>query len=265
MLLEERGPWGRDAVIDSPLDVTAAAELRRRARAAGARLLLVRRHGRYEPIGRTVLVAATDLHARWVERLEIGEPSQLFDLDWRALRAGESVGGEAVHKPTFLVCTNGRHDACCAEFGRPLAKALDAAFGEQVWECSHFGGDRFAGNLVCLPDGIYYGRVAPPDGPRLAAAYEGGRLDLDHYRGRSCLPFVAQAAEYLVRERDGLYGVDDVRVCRWEDAGPDRVKVALRVVDRDETAVVEISAAGPPRPLTCGALRPLAPPHYRLT
>ena len=30
---------------------------------------------------------------------------------------------------------------------------------EWVWQCTHVGGDRFAGNLVCFPEGLFFGRV----------------------------------------------------------------------------------------------------------
>src|SRR4029453_5830608 len=61
----------------------------------------------------------------------------------------------------------GRHGACCAERGRPVAAALAQAHPEETWEVSHIGGDRFAGNLLVLPNGLYYGRLDP--GPALAA------------------------------------------------------------------------------------------------
>ena len=40
----------------------------------------------------------------------------------------------------------------------------------------HVGGDRFAGNLVCLPEGLYFGRVGPEEtlGPLLDDTSPGG-------------------------------------------------------------------------------------------
>ena len=46
--------------------------------------------------------------------------------------------------PLLLVCTHGRRDACCAQFGRPTAMALARRYGTAVWETTHVGGDRFA-------------------------------------------------------------------------------------------------------------------------
>ena len=72
-----------------------------------------------------------------------------------------------------------------------------------VWQSTHVGGDRFAGNLVALPDGVYYGRVEPAEAWPVVEAALAGRVHLPCYRGRSCYGFAAQAAELAVREADG--------------------------------------------------------------
>ena len=90
---------------------------------------------------------------------------------------------------------------------------------EWAWQSTHVGGDRFAGNLVVLPEGVYYGRVERSEAwPVLEAALE-GRVHLPHYRGRSCYGFAAQAAERTVREQTGLLGVFDVKVAAIERDG----------------------------------------------
>ena len=43
LMVEQPGPWGRDALLDSRLDRDLARELDARARAARVRVLLVRR------------------------------------------------------------------------------------------------------------------------------------------------------------------------------------------------------------------------------
>ena len=52
--------------------------------------------------------------------------------------AGPGPAWENDDEPYVLVCTNGRHDACCATFGRPIVRALRRSrWADRVWECSH--------------------------------------------------------------------------------------------------------------------------------
>jgi hypothetical protein len=76
---------------------------------------------------------------------------------------------------------------------------------------SHIGGDRFAGNLVCLPEGLYFGRLDRAAADAVLDGYVDGRIALDHYRGRSCYSFAVQAAEAHVRRETGLDGFHDLR------------------------------------------------------
>jgi hypothetical protein len=166
--------------------------------------------------------------------------------------------------PLFLICTNGRRDPCCAERGRPLASALNSAFGPFVWECSHIGGDRFAGNLVCFPHGVYFGRVGREEAETVAREYTEGRLSLNHYRGRSCYPFDVQAAEYFVRRRFELEGIDEIRFVERTEGEGGWVRVTFLARGRSVETVVLSSPALPPRPLTCHSVRVSRPPSYEV-
>jgi hypothetical protein len=90
---------------------------------------------------------------------------------------------------------------------------------EQTWEVSHIGGDRFAGNVVVLPRGDYFGRVEADEAERLVDEYEAGRLDLEHHRGRSSQPRMVQAAEHFLRMTLGLPGFEDIRVIDYRRTG----------------------------------------------
>jgi hypothetical protein len=263
VLLEQPGPWGREAVLESRLDRDLAGALDRHARAARARLLLIRRPGRGANGPRRCFLAHTGRQDRWVEATVLDDPAKLLDLDLGKVVAGERPGfGVPVALPLYLVCTNGRHDRCCATYGRPLAQALVATVGERVWECSHVGGDRFAANLVCLPDGHYFGRVGAEDGPRVVGRYERGLIDLDHYRGRSSDPWVVQAAEWFARQRTGLTGLDELVVAghqrldgqvsavRFTGADGGRLRVVVRAARTAEPRLLTCSSAEPEPPLT---------------
>jgi hypothetical protein len=267
VLLEQPGPWGREAVTESRLEPALAAELDRAAEAAHLRLLLIRRPGRRggpgdRRTGQACFVAHTSQAGRWLERRDLDDPAELLELDLAAVVAGKRPRfGEAVDEPVYLVCTNGRHDRCCATYGRPAALALAASHGDLIWESSHVGGDRFAGNLVCLPGGHYFGRVGPDEAARVVDWHLAGAIDLDHYRGCCVDPPVVQAAEWFARTATGRVGLDDlaftsrdrlgggVQAVRFDGPGG-RVRVLLRATRDAEPRLLTCHSARPEPPLT---------------
>lgn len=263
ILLEQPGPWGRDAVLESRLPASVAAELTTVAEQVNARIILIRRAGGAVGLHRRCFVVRSE--QALTEELVLDDVADLLDVDLSPLATLQPVGGEPVDEPLYLVCTNGRHDACCAEFGQPLARALAAAARDRTWECSHIGGDRFAGNLVCFPHGLYYGHVAAEDGPRVAELYERGMVDLAHYRGRSCHPFVVQAAEYFLRVERDLHGVEALSYARRRAIAGDAFRVDFDGVDATRFAVdVRVTRDPEPRLLTCQATAAARPPRYEL-
>jgi hypothetical protein len=200
LLLENPGPWGVNALRDARLPDGLGEELVQRATASRVRVLLVRRPGRRLASDRIRVLAAYAHHSRpWMETTELADIHEVHDLDVEALGAGRSMGLTPHHDPVFAVCTHGRHDTCCAERGRPVAAGLAAVHPENTWEVSHIGGDRFAANLLVLPHGLYYGRLDPAAAVGVADAHLGGRVDLEHLRGRSGMAMSLQAAEIELR------------------------------------------------------------------
>ena len=122
-----------------------------------------------------------------------------------------SAEWEREHARLLLVCTNGRHDQCCANLGRPLVRALrESQWATQVWECSHIGGDRFAPNLVVLPDSLYFGRVEPESASSILSALDDGRIEVPRFRGRTCFSLAEQAVEHFVRRELAIDAIDGV-------------------------------------------------------
>ena len=246
ILLEYRGLWAHDAVDDSTLSAEVKAHLLAQRRDhPHTRLLFVRRteHRRQKRL--VAYIARTREARSELRRLELDRYDDLLGLDL-------DLAGAAVEHPLFLVCTHGKHDRCCAKYGRPLYNAVCEQVEEDwAWQSSHVGGDRFAGNVVSLPDGVYYGRVEPSDAwPVLESALR-GEIHLPHYRGRSCHSFPVQAADRAVREATGLRGVEDVRLL-----GGSRTEVGWRVrlsAGADEYAVDVRREDGEPTHLTCSA------------
>lgn len=220
LLLEHAGPWGVNALKDARFEAGVSEKLRAHANAAGVRLLLTRRPGRTRP-HRAFRIFA--VHARapysWMETARLHDPREVLDLDLPALRAGRSLGLEAHDEPVFAVCTQGKHDACCAERGRPAALALTEAYPDHTWEVSHMGGDRFAANMLVAPDGLYYGRLSPEEAVEVARARLAGDLELEHLRGRTCYPMPVQAAEIALRRHLSMRAVSGLRLVSRTQSG----------------------------------------------
>ena len=211
LVIEQPGPWGRTALLESRLDPIVARSLHAQGERHGVRILLARRTGHRDiPDRRQVYLAHTSPVGSWIEQLTC-EMADLADIDLSVLRSSAAPElGAPGPTPLTLVCTNGKHDPCCADLGRPVARALNDAEVPDVWECSHIGGDRFAANVVSLPLGVYLGRVPPDLAAPIVQDLAAGVLDLDHYRGRSCYPTIVQSAELAVRQHLDERRIDGV-------------------------------------------------------
>ena len=240
LLVEQAGPWGVDALRDSRLPEPVKGHLADLRDRKGIRPLLVRPCGRTTPGGGVQIYLADATSARLTGAV-LRDVDELVDLDLDVLEPAEG--------PLFLACTHGRHDACCAELGRPLAAALAEADPVRTWEVSHIGGDRFAPNVLVLPHGLYYGRLEPDSAADFVARHLDGRLDPDHLRGRSTSPFPVQAAEVHLRRQLGEDRLDAVRLLASDRDGDDRL-VDL-AVGEDRYRVRLRPRQQPPARLTC--------------
>jgi hypothetical protein len=210
LLVEHPGPWPS---LDLPGDLPpAVVDVLQRATALDVRPQLIRRLTDRAVARPTVVVASCRPGSTWLERRTVADLAELVDLDLQALADGRPPRfGAPSYERVVLVCTHGRRDVCCARLGRPLAALLDAQLPRQVWETSHVGGDRFAPNVVALPDGSYHGGLALADARALADAVIAGRVLPAALRGRAGLPLAVQAADFFVRERLGIDELDAVR------------------------------------------------------
>jgi hypothetical protein len=270
LLIEVTGPWGRDAVAESELGPYAPKVWRDALRRHGIRIIAIRReirpsadHGHHHL--RMVHLVAPQVgqrvaaHRRMIEDFHEVVPA----TESLAVNGVVGAGWEPDDERYVMVCTNGRHDSCCATFGRPLVRALrESRWAEQLWECSHIGGDRFAANIVLLPDSLYFGAVDEAAATTLLAAHDDGRLDLTCFRGRSTLSLLMQAAEHAVRSRLGLDGLDAIAAVTQPEAG----EVVVTLSDGRAVHVgVERNNVAAPTPLTCKGRMGLAYPEWRIT
>ena len=272
LLVEVCGSWGAELVADTELVDYVPKRWARDLKEHHVRPVAIRRDLRRDRRGNNVTLFYVEAshgggHAGAIWRHVVPSLADVVEATAGVgdLGRGEGPSGwEPVETSLVLVCTNGRHDSCCANFGRPLVRHLrTTSAAESVWECSHIGGDRFAANVVVLPDSIYYGRVTVDSAERVLEAFARSELELDLYRGRSTLPYVAQAAEYFVRQELHLTAIDAVVDVRRLAA--DRFAVDVGGIEpANVEVVIDREWIPAPSPLTCTGPSDVTFPTYRL-
>ena len=260
LLMEDPGPWGPELLRSRRLPGPLLDALRHWQHDLGVRPLLIRRHGRHLAGPRRIFV----VNARhgWCQTSTVERLVEVAGLDLSGVTGGAGVGLEPHQEPLLLVCTHGRHDACCAERGRPLAEALAQRWPALTWESSHLGGDRFAANLLIMPGAHSYGRLGAEQGPAVVADHLDGRVSLEHYRGHCTVPWPEQAAEHALRGRLGLRELEAVRIQRLRRDGT-LFSVTLAAAGRTYRVDVR-HAARPPELLTCHSEQPSGAVAYDL-
>ena len=231
LLVEDPGPWAAKAVEESGLPDEVKAHL---ASFTDTRVQLIRRHG------------GSDIsNGRRIFTVDYGDgPPRVATTtidDVRALL--EPPATTPYDGLLWLVCTNGRRDVCCAEFGRPVAGALAQRWPEETWETTHLGGHRFAGTFLALPSGVTIGRADPTSAVADAAEIAAGGHPWRTSRGRAGFPPEAQVAEIAALEE----GASEVH---WHPPVTDgRVELT---VDGTRTTYDVTRAPGPERRQSCG-------------
>ena len=243
MLVGHRGPWTDKAATTPPIP-DVRGELVRRLDLVGARLQLVRRHGRALDQGADQPVILVDSVRGRVLRTTWRDPGDLVTI----AEAFQDGLPDVCADPIVLVCTHGKKDVCCAIEGRLVARVLDDVLPGSVWETTHLGGDRFAGNVAILPDGSMYGGVDGSTAPDVVIGHLDGHVDLDRWRGRTVWTAPEQVAVLdLLREGVSLADVVGVRSSQLEQH---RFEVEVQTVSGPRWRLVARGFTEPHR-LTC--------------
>lgn len=236
---------------------------------AQARVMLIRRVGR-QPRGPARSWCVLDDPATaagpvttwgtWIVGEDLLRPADL--LSRQAASERRDLGPRPPQPPQLrdaepellLVCTHGRHDVCCAVRGRPVAAALAGEWPEATWECSHTGGDRFAANVIALPDGACYGGLDPDTAVTVLRRHVTGAPDTAYLRGRTgCAP-AAQAALLAVHRVLPEAAWGEISVAGMTSQGSTHT-VRLRA-DTSEFDVPVTEHVREPHQLTCAATSP---------
>jgi hypothetical protein len=251
LLVEHQGPWAKKPMDTEPLAGPVGAEVEARAASFGGKVLLVRRPGRRAPGAEERHWFAVDTVRRTWVRGTWRTQADLLDAA-RALGTALTASQEDA-EPMVLVCTHGVRDTCCAVRGRPIVTTLARVLPDQVWECTHLGGHRFAGTLLSLPDGACFGRLDPVSAVEVVRGHLQGRTDPAHLRGTTRWEPAVQAALVAALEVSGPASADDA-VPGVVDADGDRttVEVLGSGVLPERLVVDVVTEALPDAALSCG-------------
>lgn len=249
VLVEDAAPWGPDALTEGGLPQPAVTHLGAAMEGHPIRYQAIRRPGRGARELRTVFLVHGGPTA-WARRLQVPD-EDLTGIDPAlTLSSMPPDVGEPHHDPIVLVCTHAKRDACCAERGVAVARAVAGLEPEATWETSHTGGHRFAASVILLPSGAVYGFMDEVTTLEAVDAARDRRVALDRFRGRSAQPRHVQAAEVWVRQEYDLTGLPDVLV---EETVVEDDVALVRLRTPDEMMTIRVRRHDlDPRVKSCG-------------
>ena len=268
LLLEYPQPWSARAFRDSALPEVVKVHVTRVLKSVPrSRVLLIKQNREVTgPLSLFVVRSRESLSS--ILKYEFFEYEQLPDFNLASALAGGSPSGATPWPgPLYLVCTHGKRDKCCAKFGIPVYKTIRTMVQESsVWHCSHVGGDRFAANVVCFPDGIFYAHVTEETGKVIVEEYDDRRIVLANFRGRSCYSFPVQAAEFFARRETGFRRIGDLKFLTYDPIKPNEwvVRFLSEVDGKVHQVSLRSDLSGFENRLTCHSSEPRRVVQYSL-
>ena len=243
LLLESMRPWGFDAFPESDLSEDVKAHVNAHLKAIpNARMQFIKQSSRTTAAYTFYVAVVRDIAPR-LYKFQLDSCDALLGLDIAAIVSGDTFYDSfRSDERVMIVCTNAKRDRSCARYGLPVYDALVKSAQESsvnVWQTTHIGGHRFAGTLVCLPQGLTYGYLEPNDAPALIDDYGQNLITLEHYRGRSCYDEAVQAAEYYLYQQAETRDAEAFRLLNVQTSGD---QWTVRFQSREgETHSVEVA------------------------
>ena len=244
-LVEYPFSWGANAFKESDLPQLVKERLKSTADSIPeAKLQLIKKTNSGLTDQITFYVAFPQENQPILYKFLLTKYEEILDFDFTALLSGEHVYWEHIQtEPLYLVCTNGKRDACCAKSGLPVFASLQRIVRNTVWQTTHVGGHRFAANVLCFPYGILYGRVSVEDVKSIVDSIQQGEILIEKYRGRACYNEVVQAAEYYLRLKTNINGISAFRLQGIEEEAENEWSVVFMKLEGDTRYRIKVSAS----------------------
>lgn len=236
LLLEYNEPWSDHPIEQNNLPVEVNHFLRECLdQSIFSRIFFIRNNKSIKGVVNLFTVNNRQVDP-FVRHFVLREHSDLLEID---INACFEEAHPHFDKDIFLVCTNGKTDKCCSKFGLPVYKML-TSMDDQVWQCTHITGCRFAPNVVHLPYVHYYGHLSIDELFPLHQAVKQKVIYAPKYRGRTCYTHEEQAAEYFLRKDLDDYRFDQLildQTCIREET----FNCSFHYREREEKYIVQLN------------------------
>lgn len=243
-LLEYNNPWGSKVLVQSTLSAELKTLLQSWVDNTPRSKLLFIKRGQKQNIDKlSFFIVIGQADKQLIFQFKLDNYEHLAQIDpAKIILNPEQFIDHTIDSPLVLVCTNGKRDKCCAKYGLPLFKTMQHYYEDIVWQCSHFGGHKYAPTFLYLPEGLCYGHVAMSDCDTILDACIAGSIELANYRGRSCYRKIEQAADYFLRMHTGRVNLNDYRLLKTESLGDNRWEVKFE--DTEDASIYSVKLSG---------------------
>ncbi|MBP6085400.1 hypothetical protein KA517_04155 [Candidatus Gracilibacteria bacterium] len=185
-------PWGASAFLESTIPSAVKNHMQSIYQQTECSRIQVITQDSHEQLA--CYLAISQENRQQLFRFDLQSYEDILAISWEAvISKPEDYQHHLVNESLTLICTNTAHDPCCGQYGNALFEATKSR--PQVWQTNHLGGDRFAANVVVLPQGIYYRRVSKDNLIAIQVATENQTYYLPNLGGRSYYDRHTQIAE----------------------------------------------------------------------
>ncbi len=270
--MSEFGGWQGEIVKKAGASGGFAPYLQHLTKTPRAKILFIRRPAAQ---GMNFYIAVTNQEQPQIYHTVLSDYDELLTLDIDSIGGQRSprINGNDMRAVSelYTVCTNGRHDRCCAARGTPFYQALvQSAGADKVWQTTHIGGHRLSATMIAFPQGIVYGHLDPADADAIVTNHRAGYLLTHKFRGRGAYAQrqldgdahqAVGAAEGYIREQARLYADTDLRLSEVIAIGDKRWRVCfLDSGGARHDADVSLGMSAP-RQVSCGDVPKPMPQH----
>jgi hypothetical protein len=260
ILIECNEPWSSKPIRDSSLPDVVKSYLADYVSKKGNKALLIKSEDRRAQI--TVFFVKTTPDYCRQYRFSIKSYLDILEID-----ISDPKPEFVDNTPQIFVCTNGKKDKCCSKFGFPAYKNLvinNNDLGIGIWQCTHFGGDRFAPTLLLTPYGYYYSRVDVIYPSEFLVKIKNKIIALDNLRGKCTYNSFAQAGEFYIRKSYNILEFEGLKFRSQSILDADSQTVSFFCEDGNiYEAIITRSFAPYKNHLTCSHAEKQAPYIYK--